>query len=271
LNHKKAGSFDGCSRPFLFHAFVFHRQTQMPDPGQIYYLPPEPREQPGKGYRPHLTLSLCPPGSEAATFAYGSTRSTDAVHGAAHVVVDPFATRYRGTGLSQPTYFYPSRLISRPTDSLPEPSGRIIDELPAIRQQLRFALGLGQGVTTERSFRGSNRRGRIAVYSPWLAEEMDATHCVVVTEPNYSRTSFQQTTIPILNEADYETRPGDVVLRRTGSDWLRAFSDTDALIFAVPMIISVYERDSIARYLGDAVSERTMRDIDAALVKHFGL
>lgn len=185
--------------------------------------------------------------------------------------MDPFATRYRRTGLSQPTYFYPSRLVSRPTDDLPEPSGRIIDELSAIRQQLRLALGLGRGVTTERSYRGSNRRGRIALYSPWLAEEMEATHCVVITEPGYSRTSFQQTTIPILNEADYETRPGDLLLRRTGSDWLRSFTDADALIVAVPMITSVYERDSIARYLGDVVSEQTMRNVDAALVKHFGL
>jgi hypothetical protein len=243
----------------------------MPHPGQVYFLPPQYQEGPGKGNRPHVALSLSPPGSEVATFAYGSTRSTDAAHGAAHILVDPFATRYRRTGLSQPTYFYPSRLVTRPADDLPEPSGRIIHELPAIRQQLGLALGLGRGVTTERSYRGSNRRGRIALYSSWLAEEMGATHCLVITEPDYSRTSFQQTTIPILNEAEYETRAGDVVLRRTGSDWLRAFSETDALILAVPMITSVYERDSIARYLGDVVSESTMRDIDAALVKHFGL
>jgi hypothetical protein len=61
------------------------------------------------------------------------------------------------------------------------------------------------------------------------------------------------------------------VLQRTGSEWLRAFSEADALILAVPMITSVYERDSIARYLGDVVSERTMRELDAALVTHFGL
>jgi hypothetical protein len=118
----------------------------MPDPGQVYYLPPELREGPGKGDRPHLVLSLCVPGAETSTFAYGSTRATDALRGAAHVLVDPHATPFGRTGLSRPTYFYPSRLLTFAVDDLPEPSGRIIGELSAIRTQLRHALGIGQGV-----------------------------------------------------------------------------------------------------------------------------
>lgn len=243
----------------------------MPDPGQVYYLPPERREGPNKGDRPHLVLSLCPPDADVATFAYGSTKSTDAAHGAAHVLVDPFATRYRGTGLSQPTYFYPSRVLTFAIRDLPEPSGRVIDELPAIRQQLRIALGLGQGVTAERNHRGANRRGRIAEYTPRMAEELGTTHCIVITEPDYSRASFQQTTIPILNEAEYDTRAGDVVVRRTGSGWLHVFENAETLLLAVPMITSVYEPDSLARYSADVVSESTMREIEAALTMHFGL
>lgn len=243
----------------------------MPDPGQVYYLPPELREGPGKGDRPHLVLSLCTADSDAVTFAYGSTRSTDAAHGAAHVLVDPFASRYRGRGLSQPTYFYPSRLVSFGLEDLPDPSGRIIDELPAIRQQLRIALGLDQGVTTERNNRGANRRGRIAAYAQQAADELGTTHGLVITEPNYSRAGLQQTTIPILDATQYNTRMSDVVIHGMGPPWPAEFAHSDALILAVPMITSVYERDSIARYLGDVVSERTMRDVDAALLKHFGL
>lgn len=243
----------------------------MPDPGQVYYLPPEQREAHGKGDRPHLALSLCTVESDTVTLAYGSTKSTDAEHGAAHVLVHPFATRYRGTGLSESTFFYPSRLVSFSPADLPEPSGRIIDEFPVVRQQLRIALGLGQGVTKEASYRGANRRGRIAEYTLEAAEELDASRCLVITEPGYSRTAFQQTTIPILSEAKYETRAGDVILRRTSSEWLRTFGETDSLIFAVPMITSVYERDSLARYLDDVVSESTMREIDAALMQHFGV
>lgn len=243
----------------------------MPDPGQIYYLPPEIREGPRKGHRPHLVLSLCTPESDTATFAYGSTRSTDAVRGAAHVLVNPYATRYRGTGLSLPTYFYPSRLLSFGLEDLPEPSGRIIDELPEIRRQLRIALGLGQGVTAEPSYRGANRRGRIAEYVRQAAEELGTTHGLVITERNYSRACLQQTTIPILDAAEYDARAGDVVIHRTGSRWPAEFAHTEALILAVPMITSIYEPDSLARYSPDVISEQTMHDIDAALERHFGL
>ncbi len=243
----------------------------MPDPGQVYFLPPEFREGPNKGNRPHLVLSLCGADAEVATFAYGSTKATDAAHGAAHVLVDPYATPYRGTGLSQPTYFYPSRLLTFAIADLPEPSGRIIDELPLIRQTLRTALGLGQGVTVERSYRGANRRGRIAEYAPWIAEELGAAKCVVITEAGYSRASLQQTTIPILSTEEYDARPGDVVVHRTSSDWFaRVFSKAESLILAVPMITSVYERDSLARYSQQLISETTMREVENALASHFG-
>jgi hypothetical protein len=243
----------------------------MPDPGQVYYLPPEFREGPGKGDRPHLALSLCGDESEVATFAYGSTKSTDAAHGAAHVLVDPFATSYRGTGLSQPTYFYPSRLLTFAISDLPAPSGRIIDELPLIQQKLKTALGLGEGVTTERSYRGANRRGRIAEYAPWIADELGTSMCVVITEPKYSRASLQQTTIPILNSAEYDARPGDVVVARDRVDSLETtFGNAESLILAVPLITSVYERDSLLRYSPHVVSESTMGKVELALEMHFG-
>ena len=243
----------------------------MPGPGQVYYLPPELREGPGKGDRPHLVLSLCAPGAETSTFAYGSTKATDALRGAAHVLVDPFATRSRGTGLSRPTYFYPSRLLTFAIDDLPAPSGRIVDELPAIRRELKRALGIGQGVTREASFRGANRRGRIAEYAPAISEELGATHCLVVTEARYSRTALQQTTIPILNAMLYDATPGDVLVENT-SGWQGRFSlRVHPILLAVPLITTVHERDSIARFTRTIVSEATMRDVEAALTLQFGL
>lgn len=243
----------------------------MPDPGQVYFLPPEFREGPKKGDRPHLVLSLCSEESEVATFAYGSTKATDAAHGAAHVLVDPFATTYRGTGLTQPTYFYPSRLLTFAIEDLPEPSGRIIDKLPLIREKLKGALGLGQGVTSERSYRGANRRGRIAEYAPWIADELGTSRCLVITEAGYSRACLQQTTIPILNAAQYDARAGDVVVHQTSSDRLRrAFGTAESLILAVPLITSVYERDSLTHYSPHVISDSTMREVEAALALHFG-
>jgi hypothetical protein len=243
----------------------------MPGPGQVYYLPPELREGPGKGDRPHLVLSLCAPGADTSTFAYGSTKATDALRGAAHVLVDPGAGRCGGTGLSRPTYFYPSRLLTFAIDDLPEPAGRIVDELPAIRRQLRGALGLGQGVTREPNARGANRRGRIAEYTPAISQELGATHCLLVTESRYSRTALQQTTIPLLNAMEFNATPGDVLVQNT-SGWQGRFAlRLHPLLIAVPMITTVHERDGIARYTRTIVSEETMRDVETALVLHFGL
>jgi hypothetical protein len=245
--------------------------AQMPGPGQVYYLPPEFREGPGKGDRPHLVLSLCAPGAETSTFAYGSTKATDALRGAAHVLVDPFCSPRGGTGLSRPTYFYPSRLLTFAIDDLPDPAGRIVDELPAIRTQLRHALGIGQGVTREPNCRGANRRGRVAEYAPAISEELGATHCLVVTESRYSRTALQQTTIPILNAMLYDATPGDVVVQDT-SGWQGRFSlRIQPILLAVPLITTVHERDSIARYTRTLVSDATLREVEAALVLHFGL
>jgi hypothetical protein len=243
----------------------------MPGPGQVYYLPPELREGPGKGDRPHLVLSLCAPGAETSTFAYGSTKATDALRGAAHVLVDPCATRCGGTGLSRPTYFYPSRLLTFAIDDLPEPAGRVMGELPAIRKQLTCALGLGQGVTREANCRGANRRGRIAEYTREISQELGATHCLVVTEARYSRTALQQTTIPLLNAMEYDAAPGDVLVQST-SGWQGRFAlQLHPVLLAVPLITTVHERDSLARYTRTIVSEATMRDVEAALMLHFGL
>lgn len=243
----------------------------MPGPGQVYYLPPELREGPDKGDRPHLVLSLCLPGADTSTFAYGSTKATDALRGAAHVLVDPFPARGGRTGLSRPTYFYPSRLLTFAIEDLPEPAGRVVDELAALRAQLRHALGIGQGVTREGNFRGMNRRGRIAEYAPSIAEELGATHGLVVTEPRYSRAGRQQTTIPLLNAMEYDATPGDVLVQNTAG-WQGRFSlQLQPVLVAVPMITSVYEREFIARYTRTIVSEATMCEVESALLLHFGL
>lgn len=243
----------------------------MPGPGEVYYLPPELREGPGKGDRPHLVMSLCAPGAETSTFAYGSTKATDALRGAAHVLVDPYATGCGGTGLSRPTYFYPSRLLTFAIEDLPEPAGRIVRELPAMRNQLRCALGLGQGVTREGNSRGANRRGRIAEYAHGISRDLGATHCLVVTEARYSRNALQQTTIPLLNAMEYDATPGDVLVQST-SGWRGRFAlRLHPILLAVPMITTVHERDSLARYTRTIVSEAAMRDVEAALILHFGL
>lgn len=245
----------------------------MPAPGKIYYLPPEVTEGPGKGDRPHLVLSVCGPDAETATFAYCSTKATDEANGARHVLVDPFATSYRGTGLQYATYVYPGRLLSFDIPSLPESSGRIMDELPGIRAQLRLALGHGTGVTNNANVPGSNRRGRVIEYSRDLADAFGTTYGLVITEPNYSRAGYQQITIPLLDAAEYEARPGDVLIRTGKASVLARLLGSrkpDEVIAAVPYVQTVFERHGITRFTNSIVDEETMVEIDTALAIHFG-
>src|SRR5215212_792521 len=81
-------------------------QPMMPGPGEVFYLPPEPGDDSHKGDRPHVLVSLYGSDTEVVTLAYGSTRPTDALRGAEHVLVDPSSAAEQRTGLIYPTYVY---------------------------------------------------------------------------------------------------------------------------------------------------------------------
>jgi hypothetical protein len=241
----------------------------MPDPGEVFYLPPERGEALGKGHRPHVLLSRCGQTSDVVTLAYASTQATDALHGAECVLVDPSASPYRGTGLLHPTYVYPSRLLSYASDAISGSAGRIVDEMPEIRIRLTRALGLGTRVTSEGNVPGSNRRGRIVELSPDLAEEWAVRYGLVVTEPGYSRSGYQQTIIPVLDEG-CEIRDLDVPLADPW--WLQSLGvGYRTAILAVPMVTTVYAPEHIRRYLDLVLHQDSMLLVDEALRTHFGL
>jgi hypothetical protein len=241
----------------------------MAHPGQVFYLPRDASEDISKGDRPHVLLSLCPPGSDVVTVAYGSTKATEAHHGAESVLVVPDASSYRGTGLRHPTYIYPSRLVSLAPDRLGAPAGRLIDEMPLIRAALRRALGLGTGVTRAPNARGANRRGRVVELTPEMAREWEVRYGLVVTEPGYSRTGYQQTIVPLLDD-ECEVRGLDLVLA-ADSRFLSLGPLYTRPILAVTMVSTVYQPDHIARYLDLVCDMDLMRQVDAALALHFGI
>lgn len=239
-------------------------------PGEVIYIPREAGEARGKGDRPHVLLNGIPVVDvERATLAYGSTRSTDAVRGAEHVLVEPAATPYGGTGLMRPTYVYTSRLVSYFDSTMPPPAGRIVDEMPEIRASLARALGLVCGVTSEPNVRGSNRRGRVVELVAELAEEWDVRHAVVITEPSYSRTGFQQLVVPLLDQR-FEADDRDVLLQ--GEAWLAHISDCyREAILATQMVSTVYLPVHITRFLDIVVPSTVMDRLDESLAQHFGL
>ena len=241
----------------------------MPTPGDVYFLPPRAGEavDPTKGRRPHLALSAWEPESHVLTLAYGSTKSTEAAAGAAFVLIDP--RRAARAGLAAPTYFYPSRLVSVLPEDLSSPGGRVVRELPAVRDALRTALGLGCGVTAESNVRGSNRRGRLVRFVEKMTELTGFGHAIVVTEPAYSRQGRQQTLVPVFPEADFDMVDLDLVA--PASSWTRHLRGRrEPVIVSPSMIFTVFEPDWIERYTG-IVDPITMNRLDEALRLHFGL
>jgi hypothetical protein len=241
----------------------------MPHPGEVFYLPPDPREPASKGARPHVLLSMSNAERELSTLAHGSTSGRDAAYGARHVLIDPRATPFRRMGLSQSTYVYTSRLVSTTPSELGSSAGRIISEMPEIRMSLARALGLGTGVTSEGNVPGSNRRGRLIETTPEVVEDWDVRHALVLTDPDYSRRGYQQTVVPLLDEG-FEL--GDFDVQASDNGWLKTLKwRYGAGILAVPMVSTLYLPDHIARYLDIVVPTEIMADVERALVAHFGL
>lgn len=241
----------------------------MSSPGDVYFLPPVDGERLDllKGDRPHVLLNADADRTGFATLAYASTKETEAVWGAAHLFVDPDREGRRETGLSRPTYVYPSRLISYELGDLPERSGRLIRPLPLLRRTLAAALGLGTGVTKEPNRRGANRRGRIAQLADDASELLGTTTAVVVTEPAYSRTSRYQTLVPILSATEFEPADLDVVVRNPG--WPGSDGTIEDALLAVSLVASVFDPSVISGYRDHVLDSLAMRRLDEALRSHF--
>jgi hypothetical protein len=239
------------------------------NPGEVYYLPPEAHEDGDPKTRRHVLLTVCDASTEMAVLAYASTAGTEASFGAANFLLDPYATRYRGTGFDQPTYVYPSRLVNIPTESLTRPEGMLVDEMQRVRETLRVALGLGTGTLKGTLLAAGSLRGRVVQFSASLVAETDAEYGIIITEPRYSLQQRYQHVIPILDAGKFEAGDGDVVATKT--QWLAEMGRFDNAILAVPMIFSVWYPTEISRTMPVVVDDPTIAAIDDALLELFGL
>src|SRR5205807_4122118 len=149
--------------------------------------------------RRHVLLTDCGDDQRLmATFAYASRQPTEADHGAANHLVNPVRTTYRGTGFKEPTYVYPSRLIAYDSRELVDRElvGRLMDDIVPIRDQLRYALGIGTGTAYGTGSAQGSYRGRIALLAAELRDQSGWELAIVVTEALYSKQRRFQTIIP---------------------------------------------------------------------------
>jgi hypothetical protein len=244
----------------------------MPQPGDVFYLPVQEGERtdPAKGDRPWVVLADASATADIVTVVYGSTKPTEAFHGAAHVLIDPLAGHHRRTGLSAPTYVYPSRLASYPPDAFGTAAGNVADELPLLRNGLRTALGFGRGVTREPNLPRSNVRGRIVRLTGPAASYTGYELALVITEPGYSRRNRQQTVVPVLPGEDYEPAGHDLFF--PDPEWSGAVGRRfGTAILAIPMVVTLFAPDWFGDYTDAVVSPGAMYRVESALADYFGL
>lgn len=244
----------------------------MPHAGQVFIIPPSRDPAGDPKHRPHVLLRDCHADSSAATLAFASTQMTEAHCGAPNILINPAATSYTGTGFTQPSYLYTSRLVGVDPDDLHDPAGRLIDEMPAVRASLRRALGLGTGSCAGTGSAAGSLRGRVVHLGHGLEEELGAALAVILTEPTYSKKERFQVVVPILAEADFEVEGSDVVIEPSTTRWLAQVDAkyTRAFLWTAA-IFSVFHPSELRGISPLCLDEGTMRDIDRALAVHFHL
>jgi hypothetical protein len=185
-------------------------------PGEVWFLPPESRVERDFKWRRHVLLTTSEEQGDIGIFAYASTSGIEAAFGGASIVIDPYLSAYRHTGFSAPTHVMPCRLVPAGSEDMQRMAGRIIDEMPAIRRELRRALGLGTGTRAAGGAAGS-LRGCVVELGDALAAESGFRRGVIVTEARYSLARRYQLLIPLLDGAEYDSQSDDVVA--IGKPW----------------------------------------------------
>jgi hypothetical protein len=238
-------------------------------PGEVWFLPPESRAEGDFKWRRHVLLTTCEEQGDIGIFAYASTSDVEAAFGGASIVIDPYRSAYRHTGFSAPTHVMPCRLVPAASEDMQRMAGRIIDEMPAIRSELRRALGLGTG-TRAAGGASRNLRGCVVELGDALAEETGFRLGVIITEAGYSLARRYQLVIPLLDEREYGSQPDDVVA--IGTPWAGEIRPPlERVILAVRLIQTAFHPLEIARVLPVVVDDATMGEIDRALLRVFGL
>jgi hypothetical protein len=183
-------------------------------------------------------------------------------------LVNPAASHYRRSGLSQATYVYPCRLVAVEAELLEEIAGRVIDEMPEIRVKLGVALGIGTGSCTGVGPAAGSLRGAVVRLQESISEVAGFQYGLVATDPEYSRQRRFLNVIPIFDGDEFEPEPPDVLVE--GTSWLNELGYHRAIL-TVGLVQSVYMPDQVATAVVCALDDAGMAAVDDGLKEHFEL
>lgn len=238
--------------------------------GEVIFLPPDPDPAGDDKDRRHVLLNDCPAVRGVGTLAFASRVHNEAFYGQTFCILDPATASYSAHGFDDRTFIYLNRLVSSVSDDLEDPHGKIIDEMPAIRELLTTALGLGTGTTQGGGAARGTLRGCVVSFSKLLADEAGTHLGVVVTDPVYSRMRRYQHVIPIYPMPAF--RPNAMNTTLLDPALARKFGgSTNSAFAATPFIFSGYRDRQIVTPVGVTISEAEMNSIEAILKTHFGI
>ena len=237
--------------------------------GNLYILPAEddPRGDPKD--RMHLVVSLAYPQNDLITLAYCSTKGFEAGQGADHVVVRRSSATFSITGLSEETYIYPSRLVTEEVLRLGRPIGKVIDEMPAVRQAVRSAVGIGSGTAHTPGRASGSLRGQILLLGSMLREQLQTRYALVTSNPIYARQERYLNIIPLYDADEFEPVPVDII--SPSGAWAEGLALPRQLLFCVSAICSCFmpRATHVEALLGRVIPESLMATVDESLLRHF--
>lgn len=219
-------------------------------------------------YRKQVLLTDCADHDPICTFAFASTSGFEAAFLATYHLLDPYKTSYRGTGFDAATYVYASRLVAVCQEDVGDKVGRLMDDMPAVRDRLRVALGIGTGTANGAGPAAGSYRGQVVELATHVVEETGIRFAVVITEPFYSRSRRYQTVIPTLDATEFAFGEDCIVVE--GETWQNRIAIEKACL-AVPLVHSYFQPTDFRGQTGVVVSEVTMAEIDRYLMLRFNL
>lgn len=113
-------------------------------------------------------------------------------------------------------------------------------------------------------------RGRIVILDPGLAQEIDASTAIVLTEPRYSAVRNYQIILPLFTVSAGAVDNHDLVLPSRG--WADVLPGRENYVLAaIPATHSVWHADDIAQETEYVVDDHTLAEIDRRLSEYFSL
>ena len=227
--------------------------------GNLYILPAEEDTGGDPKDRAHLVVSLVDPLSDLITLAYCSTQRFEADLGAPHVLIEPSGPTFAVTGLREATFVYPSRLVTEEILRLGRPIGRVLDEMPGVRRELRSALGIGTGTSHTPGPALGSLRGQLIQLGPTLAGQLATRYAIVVANPAYARKQRYLNIVPLFDADEYESASVDIVCDRR--QWAAGLALPEHILVCISAICSCYGLDPkhLDALLGRVVDDGTMQ------------